>query len=308
MKIIFMGSPAFAVTSLSALLNNKLVPELIICQPDKPFGRGQKIKACPVAEFTRLHKLDIIQPKTLKEKDTHELIAKLKPDLIMVVAYGKILPPQILEIPRYGCINLHASLLPKYRGAAPINWAIVNGEEKTGVSIMMMNEKMDAGDILQKQEMLISPDETAIELYDRLATIGASVLIDTINNIEKYLANKTPQNHSVATLAPILKKTDGLINWASSAKQIHNLIRGLLPWPVAYTHIHGKLLKIFKAKFTEDDHKEREGTAIISNNNLAIVTGKGLIYPLEIQIEGKSRMDIKSFLHGYKINHGEIFS
>ena len=306
MKIIFMGSSAFAVTSLEALLKSSHELQLVVCQPDKPSGRGLKVHSCPVAEFCHHHNLKPFQPKTLRSSDVKKHLAELKPDLIVVVAYGKYLPSEVLNIPTYGCINVHASLLPKYRGAAPINWAIVNGDESTGVTTMMINEEMDAGDILLQKETKIDPEESAPQLIERLAVMGATLLLETIIEIEKGTAKPKPQDKKQVSFAPLIKKEDGLINWQRSSKEIYNFVRGMQPWPCAHTHWNDKMLKIFKARAADEDHQKPAGTIIKAHPDIAVATGQGTIYPLEVQIEGKKRMPIDSFLRGHKIEIGEV--
>jgi methionyl-tRNA formyltransferase len=304
MRIIFMGSAGFAVPSLDKLVESDYDVIEIVCQPDKPAGRGRKITACPVASFAREHKLPLFQPETLKGHEAFERIEYLAPDLIVVVAYGKLLPVEILEIPQLGCINLHASLLPRYRGAAPINWAIINGEEETGVTTMFMNEGMDEGDILLARSVDIDEFDNAIEVEERLEQLGAHLLIETIKDIIEGGLKGMPQDNSLATYAPILSKKDGLIDWSQGAQAIANRVRGLVPWPVAHTHVEGKLLKIYEAHASDEPCGEAPGTVIRSDQHLAIATGEGVIYPIEVQIEGKKRMKCEDMLRGCPIKPG----
>ncbi len=299
-----MGSSSFAVPSLEALLQAGYDTRLVMTQPDKPAGRGLKVSACPVATFATSKNLALYQPKTLKDGAALEKLSQIKPDLIVVVSYGKMLPNAILELPPMGAINVHASLLPKYRGAAPINWAIANGEKTTGVTTMMIGEKMDAGDMLLQEETEIGSDETAPVLHDRLATIGAKLLIETIAGLEKKQIKRKMQNETEATLAPILKKEDGLINWKKSAIEISNLIRAMQPWPVAYTHVDGKTLRIFGAKLSEEKPSEAPGTVISADEKLAVATGGGTLYVTDCQLEGKKRMSADAFLRGHQIKEG----
>ena len=306
MKIIFMGSAAFAVPSLNALIESGHEVLSVVTQCDKPAGRGLKVHACPVATFAQSNDIPFFQPTKLKEDLAFAHFSGLKPDLIVVVAYGKFIPDDILSLPKFGCVNVHASLLPKYRGAAPINRAVVNGEVKTGVTTMRLNEKMDAGDILLQEEVEIGAAETAIELHDRLAIIGANLLIETIQGIETKAVKPVPQNESAATYAPLLKKEDGLIDWKKSAREIFNLIRGMQPWPVAYTHLDGKMLKIFGAKTFDEKRGEPPGTILEASKNLAVATGSGTLYLTDVQLEGKKRMTVDTFLRGHKIKVGTI--
>lgn len=304
MRIVFMGSASFAVPSLEQLVESEYDVIEVVCQPDKPAGRGRKITACPVASFAREYKLSLYQPESLRRHEAFEHIQDLAPDMIVVVAYGKLLPPEILELPQMGCINVHASLLPKYRGAAPINWAIINGEEETGVTTMFMNEGMDEGDILLARSVDIDELDNAIEVEERLQQLGSRLLIETIKDLEGGELKGMPQDDSVATYAPILSKKDGLIDWSQSAKAIANRVRGLVPWPVAYTHVDGKLLKIFEAHAGNEPCSEAPGTVIRSENHLAIATADGVIYPIEVQIEGKKRMKCEDMLRGCPIKAG----
>lgn len=308
MRIIFMGSANFAVPSLEQLVESEHDVIEVVCQPDKPAGRGRKITACPVASFAREHELSLYQPTSLKRHEAFERIQELTPDMIVVVAYGKLLPSEILELPHMGCINVHASLLPKYRGAAPINWAIINGEEETGVTTMFMNEGMDEGDILLARSVDIDELDNAIEVEERLQQLGARLLIETIRDLEKGELKGMPQDGSMATYAPILSKKDGLIDWSQSAKAVANRIRGLVPWPVAYTYVDGKLLKIFEAHAASEPCHEEPGTIIRSKEHLAIATGDGVIYPIEVQLEGKKRMKCEDMLRGCPIKAGTKLS
>lgn len=304
MRIIFMGSANFAVPSLEQLVESEYDVIEVVCQPDKPAGRGRQITACPVAEYSREHEMSLYQPESLRRHEAFEHIQDLSPDMIVVVAYGKLLPAEILELPQMGCINLHASLLPKYRGAAPINWAIINGEEETGVTTMYMNEKMDEGDILLARSVDIDELDNAIEVEERLQQLGARLLLETIKDLEKGELKGMPQDHSLATYAPILSKKDGLIDWSQSARAIANRVRGLLPWPVAFTHVDGKMLKIFEAHAGNEPCDLEPGTVIRSDEHLAIATGEGVIYPIEVQVEGKKRMKCEDMLRGCPIKAG----
>jgi methionyl-tRNA formyltransferase len=304
MRIVFMGSAGFAVPSLNALIDSDHDILEVVCQPDKPAGRGQKITACPVAQVAREAGLPLYQPQTLKGGDVVSYFENLQPDIIVVVAYGKILPSDIIDIPPRGCVNLHSSLLPKYRGAAPINWAIIDGEVETGVTTMLINERMDAGDILLSRSVMIDELDDAVELEERLEYIGAQLLLDTLKGLEEGAITPLPQDEAQSSYAPLLKKEDGLIDWSLSAREIANRVRGLVPWPVAFTHMNGKTLRIFEAHASDEDCDEEAGTVIRCEKHLAVATGKGILYPIEVQLEGKKKMHCEDMLRGCKIDVG----
>lgn len=305
-KIIFMGSAVFAVPSIDAIFSSKHKIIEVVTQPDKPAGRGMKVTACPVAEFARLNNLPLFQPKSVRKPEVIEHFRNLKPDLIVVVAYGRILPIDLLKIPPHGCVNVHASLLPKYRGAAPINWAIINCEEETGVTTQQVVEELDAGDILFSCRTKIDDIMTAKDLHDELAPMGADILIKTIDAIEKGKAKAEPQDKSKVSFAPILKKEDGHIDWMRPAAEIYNRIRGLTPWPGTYATLDGKKLRIHEAAPVDVEHGEAPGTILECDKHLLVACGAGSIYLLEVQAEGKRRMSAKDFLHGHKIRKGTM--
>lgn len=318
MKIVFMGSSEFAVASLVALMESSHKVELVLAQPDKPAGRGQKLSSCPVAEFAKENNLALFQPAKLKNNaELLEQLEQLKPDVIIVVAYGKILPVEILNVPTKGCINVHASLLPKYRGAAPINWAIINGENKTGVTTMYINERMDEGDILLQCATEIQAHDTSITLHDHLAVMGADLLLKTLDRIKTGDLKGEPQNHAEATYAPILKKEDGLIGWNLSAQEIYNRIRGLLPWPKAYTFLPcGAQLAIFDAAVIQEGDRllfseksslspSTSGTVVDIKQGITVATGNGLLFLIEVQLAGKKRLPAAEFVRGYKLKVGD---
>lgn len=304
MKIIFMGTPEFAVPSLKALTESEDEVIAVVCQPDKPVGRKRELHKPLTKQFAESRNISVLQPAKIRnnEKFLNEL-KQLAPDLICVAAYGKILPKEVLDLPVHGCINVHSSLLPKYRGAAPINWAIINGESRTGVTTMLMDEGMDTGDILLIEETNITADDTSETLTKRLSEIGAELLIKTIDELKQEGLNPIKQSDSEATLAPILKKEHGEIDWSKSATEIRNQIRGLLPWPVAYTNLNGKMLKIFSA-----DVSEKSGNPGVvleaSKSILRIACGSGSLDLKELQLEGNKKMEIRSFLAGRKIESG----
>lgn len=307
LRIVFMGTPEFAVPSLNALIDSGEDVAAIVTQPDKPKGRGKKVTLPPVREAALKHNIPVFQPEKIKDESFVTAIKNFCPDVIVVVAYGNILPKAILDIPFKGCINVHASILPKYRGAAPINWAIINGEKETGITTMLMDEGMDTGDMLLTEKVEIKNDDTASSLHDRLQYIGANLLIKTINGIKSETIRPIPQDDSQATYAPMLKKEDGSIDWAMKAGEIKNLIRGLDPWPGAYTRWNGKQIKIFKAEIGTEA-KEEPGTVInISTDGIFVATGKGILLIKELQPENKNKMTAYEFVKGYRIVKGQIF-
>ena len=307
LRIVFMGTPEFAVPSLRALIEVGENVVAIVTQPDKPRGRGKKLTPPPVREAALKHNIPVFQPEKIKDEPFITAISNFSPDVIAVVAYGKILPKAILDIPPKGCINVHASILPKYRGAAPINWAIINGEKETGITTMLLDEGMDTGDMLLTEKVEIRDDDTASSLHDRLKYIGADLLIKTIKGIKSETIRPIPQDDSQATYAPMLKKEDGRIDWTMKAEEIKNLIRGFFPWPGAYTRWDGKQIKIFKAE-VEAGVKEEPGTVInISTEGIFVATGKGILLIKELQPENKNRMTASEFIKGYRIVKGQIF-
>lgn len=306
MNIVFMGTPEFAVPSLEKLIEFGHNVMLVITQPDKPRGRGKKISYSPVKECAIKNNIDVFQPPKLKNnKEVFDKLRKLNPDLIVVAAYGKILPEEILQIPRYGCINVHASLLPKYRGAAPINWAVINGEKETGITIMYMEKGLDTGDILLQKSIPILEEDNSETVHDKLAILGGNALIEAINKMVDGTLKPVKQDDSKATYAPILEKSIGLIDWQKSAVEIKNLVRGLRPWPVAYTYYKGNMLKIWAAEVYSYEGKEKPGTIITAGSTLIVKCGKDALKILEIQSEGKRRMTVEEFLRGHIIAKGE---
>lgn len=303
MRILFMGTPEFSVPSLKKLIDSNHEVVALVCQPDKPKGRSRKLVPPPTKLLAEKHSIPVMQPSKIKTEEFFNELKSIHPDLIAVVAYGKILPKNILDLPQHGCVNLHSSLLPKYRGAAPINWAVVRGETVTGVTTMFMDEGMDTGDILLKQEVNIDDDETAIELSQKLSEIGGDLLFETINLVETSAIKPVKQADEEATYAPIMKKEDGLIDWNRSAEEIRNLVRGMQPWPVAHTTIEGKNLKIFNADVSEGEGKPGE-IVQADKESLKIATGKYLLDIKELQIEGSKRMKIEDFLRGRSLEEG----
>ena len=300
--IIFMGTPQFAVPALKALHKNNQDIALVVTQPDRPKGRGRKLTPSPVKETAMNLRFSVIQPSSVRTAEFSKHIEKHTPDFIVVVAFGHIIPKNILTIPNIATINIHASLLPKYRGPAPIQWAIINKEKETGVTTMLMDEGMDTGDILLSSELEIAPDDTSGTLHDRLADLGADLLIQTLNAFETGNINPISQDQTQATYAPMLKKNDGRINWKLPADSLEAFIRGMTPWPGAFTFHDKKRLKIFKAKTIVMGAEASPGTVIKSfPDELWISTGKGALSIMEIQGESGKRLLIKDFLRGYKL-------
>lgn len=311
MKIVFMGTPDFAEKSLEAVYNAGHEILAVVTNPDRPKGRGMKMVASPVKEFAVSKDLKIYQPeKVRKNVEFIEEIKKIEPDVICVVAYGKILPKEILEIPKFGCINVHGSLLPKYRGAAPIQWAVINGEKVTGVTTMYMDVGMDTGDMILKEKTEIAPDETTGELWDRLAKIGADLLVKTLEQIENKTAPRIPQGEDFS-MAPMLDKEMSKIDWESkTAQEIKNLVRGLNPIMGTYAYLNGKKIKIWKVDVVEAYNENvKNGTVLKSDSKdgLYIKAKDGVIKVLEIQGENAKRMNIQDFLRGNQIEVGNIF-
>jgi len=305
MRIIFFGTPLFAVPSLKALLDSGHEVLAVVTRPDKQSGRGRHITACPVKQEAQKTGLMILQPQKVKDTAFAGELRQLTPDVIVVVAYGQILPPEVLHMPRYGCINVHASLLPKYRGAAPISRALINGDAATGITTMLMDEGMDTGPVLLQKEMKIKNEDTAESLSDKLSRLGAEILIKTLTGLEQEAIKPVPQS-SDASYAPMLKKTDGLILWSKPAGELCNFIRGMNPWPGAYSFLNGKRVKILKAAAL--DGAGASGLVIkFSQNELTVGAGEGLVSILEVQPEGKPAMSISAFLQGRKISEGMRF-
>ena len=280
---------------------------LAVTQPDKPKGRSMAMQFPPVKETALAHNIPVYQPTRVREPECIEYLRQYNPDIIIVVAFGQILPKEILEMPRYGCVNVHASLLPQYRGAAPIQWAVINGEAVTGVTTMRMDEGLDTGDMILKTELALDAKETGGSLFDKLAVEGAKLCVETVAAIEAGTATYTPQDHEAATLTKIIKKQLGNIDWNKSAKEIECLIRGLNPWPSAYTKLAGKTLKIWDADVIDTDTEQAPGTITeVGKNTLYVQTGKGQLSLREVQLEGKKRMEVDAFLRGCQVEAGAV--
>ena len=307
MQIIFMGTPDFSVPALEALVKGGHQVIAAVTQPDKPIGRGKAVLMTPVKEKALEMGIPVYQPVKVREPEFVKTLADLAPDVIVVVAFGQILPKSILEIPRYGCVNIHASLLPKYRGAAPIQWAVIDGEKETGVTTMFMNEGLDTGDILEKEAVPLDPKETGGSLHDKLSAVGGRLILSTLKGLEDGTLKGTPQTDEGSCYAKMLKKSLGDIDWTMDGAAIERLIRGLNPWPSAYTSLHGKTLKIWDADVTDREYGVEPGTvAEVSKDQLIIQTGKGSLSVRSLQLEGKKRMDIQDFLRGYSLEKGTV--
>lgn len=306
MRILFMGTPDFAVPCLEKLYNEGHEIIGAVSQPDKPKGRGHKLVPTPLKACAENLNIPVFQPETLKDNAFLPVLEELNPEIIVVVAYGKILPEYILNFPKYGCINVHGSLLPKYRGAAPIQWAVINGEKETGVTTMYMGKGLDTGDMLLKATTPIGEYETSGELFDRLSLIGADLIAETLVKLEKGEVSRQVQNEDEATYAPIITKETGFIDWSKTAREIINLIRGCNPWPVASTTYKGEILKIYSAEMG-DPTSSPAGTILgIKNKCLEVACGDKSILIKEIQFFGGKRMTVESYINGHEIDLKEI--
>jgi methionyl-tRNA formyltransferase len=302
-RILFMGTPAFALPALEMLHTNNYLLIGVVTQPDRPQGRGQKEVAPPVKILAQKFGLPVFQPEKIKDESFLKIFSNLKPDMVVVAAFGQILPKLIIDSPPLKCLNIHPSLLPKYRGAAPLNWSIIHGETKTGVTIMLMDEGMDSGDIILQQETNIDPEENYGQLHDRLATQGTSLLITAIEQMTAGNVLRKAQDASLVTFAPRLKKETGLINWNSSVNDIVNLIRGLSPTPAAYTFLNGQALKIFSAAAAKDKVSSAPGTiGTDTPQGLPVAAADGYVFLKDVQLAGKKRMTVRDFLRGYRLD------
>lgn len=304
MTILFMGTPDFAVPSLEALIGAGHTICGVFTQPDKPKNRGMKLQPTPVKEIAISHNIPVFQPVKLRDGSAVETIRQLAPELIVVAAYGRILPQEILDYPARGCINVHSSLLPRYRGAAPINWAVVNGDAETGVTIMHMVPELDAGDIIAQASTPIDPEETVESVHDRLAQLGGSLLVDTVAQLEAGTALRTPQDPTQVTLAPILSRALSPIDWTQSARAVHNKIRGLVPWPATSTDvISGETVKLFRSTVPGIKSFSSPGTVVAAGREgIDIACGDGQVLRiLELQAPGSRRMSAADYLRGHPI-------
>ena len=309
MRVIFMGTPDFSVGTLEAIIEAGHEVALVVTQPDKPKGRGKTMQYTPVKECALSHGIEVFQPVKIRETANIEYLRKFNADIIIVVAFGQILSKSILDMPRYGCINVHASLLPKYRGAAPIQWAVINGDKESGVTIMRMDEGVDTGDMINKVIVPLNEKETGGSLFDRLSESGAKLLVETLPMLEDGSAvfEKQPEESTTPYAAMISKKM-GELDWAKSATELERLIRGLNPWPSAFSHLNGKTLKIWEASVEEENgEKKAPGTVLQADaKGFRIQTGEGILKIDTLQMEGKKRMDAQAFLRGYTVEEGMI--
>ena len=307
MKIIFMGTPDFSVGTLEALVEAGHEVVLAVTQPDKPKGRGGKMQFTPVKETAMKYDIPVFQPKKVREPECIEELRKYNADVMVVVAFGQILPKEILEMTPYGCINVHASLLPKYRGAAPIQWAVIDGEEVSGVTTMQMNEGLDTGDMIMKTEIILEKKETGGSLFDKLASAGAKLCVETLEALENKTASWEPQGETPTAYARMLDKEIGNIKWEKTAVQIERLIRGLNPWPSAYTDWNGKVMKIWEADVVDKNTDAQPGTIVkVEKTGFYVQTGDGQVKVTALQIPGKKRMEADAFLRGYQIEEGTL--
>ncbi len=307
MRIVFMGTPDFAVPTLEALVNGGHRVLAAVTQPDRPKGRGKAVQMPPVKEKALEYSIPVLQPEKARDPEFAETLRKLEPEAIVVVAFGQILPGAILDIPKYGCINVHASLLPKYRGAAPIQWAVINGEKESGVTTMLMNEGLDTGDILETAVVPLDAKETGGSLFDKLSRLGGELILSTLKGLEEGTVSRKEQGEATTPYARMLTKSMGEIDWSMEAEQIERLIRGLNPWPSAYTWFGGKTLKIWSADVLEGGISEQPGLVHAEKDRLLVETGKGILSISELQLEGKKRMDAAAFLRGFQIPGGSRF-
>jgi len=306
-NMIFMGTPDLAATVLGALLENGYAVSAVVTQPDKPKGRGKAMACSPVKELAVENGIPVLQPERAKDEAFIDELRTLKPDIIVVAAYGKILPKAILDMPKYGCINVHTSLLPDYKGAAPIQWAVLNGEEETGVTIMYMDEGCDTGDIISAERIAIAADETGGGLHDKLAVLGGELLVRTLPSILDESCTRTPQEKGVGRYVSIIDKSLGNLDFSRPAVELERYIRGLDPWPCAFTKLEGKILKLWKAYVIPEQTDEAAGTVLTGDKKaLRIATGEGILAVTELQPEGKRRMKTEEYLNGYTIAAGTI--
>lgn len=306
MRIIFFGTPAFAVPSLHALLKAGADIAAVVTQPDRAKGRGHAVSPPPVKEAAVAAGLQVLQPATVKNEDFFRELSRHRPEIIVVVAYGKIIPPRILALPPLGCINVHASLLPKYRGAAPIQWALINGERKTGITTMMMDEGLDTGGILLQEELAIEKEDNALTLSKKLAELGSTLLVQTLNSLYAQTIKPVPQKGE-ATFAPPLKKESGRIDWRRPAEEIHNLVRGTYPWPGAYFFIKDEKVTVLSTAVADEENGHLPGRiAEIRNREILVSAGKGLLSVIELRPQGKQSMDAASFARGRRLQKGSL--
>lgn len=308
MRIVFMGTPEFAVPSLEALLQSEDQVVGVVTQPDRPKGRGQQLTPSPIKVIAHREGIPLLQPLKMKAPEFLEPLAAWKPDLIAVTAFGRILHPGILGMPPMGCVNVHGSLLPKYRGAAPVQWAVINGETETGITTMLMDEGMDTGAMLLQATLPIGPDDTAGSLAPRLAALGGRLLVETIRQLKAGTLKPVPQDHTQATMAPLLKKEDGAIDWTLSAAALANRVRGLSPWPGAYSFLNGERWTLWKASVLPGTGSAVPGTIVtVGRQSIQIATGNGLLEVTEVQPANSRRLTVAQYLAGHCVATGGRF-
>lgn len=306
MKIVFMGTPDFSVETLKQILAAGHEVSLVVTQPDRPRGRGKKPSFSPVKEYATEQNIPCFQPEKIRDESCMEILQKEQADIFVVVAFGQILPQRILDIPKYGCMNVHASLLPKYRGAAPIQWSVINGDAETGVTTMRMDAGMDTGDILLQERIAIAPDETGGSLFDKLAVAGGALCVKTLAQIADGTIESIPQDHEAATYTRMISKQDGEIDFTLPAERIECLIRGMNPWPSAYTRIGNKMLKIWEADVIAQNDAHQPGEIFdVTKDAFCVAAGEGALKILSLQLEGKKRMNTADFLRGYTLENGD---
>lgn len=308
MRIVFMGTPDFSVPALTALVEAGHDVISVVTQPDKPKGRGKVVQMTPVKEKAMEYGIPVYQPVKARDPEFVSLLKEMNPDAMVVAAFGQLLPKSILDIPRYGCVNIHASLLPKYRGAAPIQYAVINGESVSGITTMMMAPALDTGDILDQESVALDEKETGGSLHDKLSAIGGRLIIKTLKKLEDGTAVRTVQDEEKMTYFGMLKKSMGDIDWNQDAASIERLIRGLNPWPSAYTSWEGKTVKLWEADVLNEEYEGVCGQVVKTGKDcLYVKTGKGILAVKELQLQGKKRMDTGAFLRGYQITEGTVF-
>lgn len=306
MRVVYMGTPDFAVNTLEAMIQAGHQVEAVVTQPDKPKGRGKVIQFTPVKEKALEYQIPVYQPVKVRDEEFIEVLEAINPDVIVVVAFGQILSERILNLPKYGCINVHASLLPKLRGSAPIQWAVINGEKESGVTTMYMDKGIDTGDMLLQTCIPLEEKETGGSLHDKLAEAGAALLVETLEKLEQGTVERIKQAEAESTYVKMLNKAMGNMDFSQSAKELDCLIRGLNPWPSAYTFLQGKSLKVYDADVVTDTFQGEPGEVVqVDKNAFTVKCGEGALKILNVQLEGKKRMDTKSFLAGFKVTVGE---
>ncbi|MGM0416346.1 MAG: methionyl-tRNA formyltransferase [Thermodesulfobacteriota bacterium] len=305
MRVVFMGTPQFAIPTFEGLIESGVKIVGVFTQPDRPKGRGRKLEASPVKQLALEHGLPVFQPQRLRDKEAVKQVRDLKPELIVVIAYGQILPQEVLDIPKYGCINVHASLLPRHRGAAPINKALIEGDPTTGVTTMQMDAGLDTGDMLVKKSISIFPNENAGELHDRLAHLGREAMEETLARLCAGTLSAQRQDDSRSSYAPMLKKEDGLIDWTRPATSIHNQVRGLYPWPGAFTYLGGEVLKVADTRIVDSSGTPGE-ILKAEDSGVVVACGKGALQVRKLQLPGKKMLPAADFLRGVKLQSGQV--